>query len=174
VAKKLEKPWYAPWEVHFTHRTTLWLIRNLGALRAAQWPDDASNYRDIAKIRKKGGGVAPFITPVEFAAEITMRLEACGEDGLILLAMECWGESEYSLTRYLRRLGIPVWSIKKRCKNALRYVASGPDVRWHDSHNKHGELKRKAQTYREFLIAPSKVSNSVNSTHQKGGKDGTP
>jgi len=147
VAKKVRKPWYAPWEIHFTHRTALWLIHNLGALRAGQWPADASNYRDIAKIRKKGGGVAPFITPVEFATEITMRLEKCREDGLILLAMECWGESEYSLARYFRS---SAWSIRKRRKNALRYVASGPDVRWHDT------KKRKGETYSEFITPEHK------------------
>ena len=141
------KGWYSPREIHFTRQEALWLIRHLPALREGSWPTQESGYTDIAQILKQGGHKAPFETAIEFAAEISMRLEACREDGLILLAMECWGESEYALARYLRK---PEWSIIKRAKRALRYVASGPAIRWHDSHNKHGELKRKAETYQEF------------------------
>lgn len=135
------KDWYSPGEVHFTRRTALWLVQNLGTLRTGYWPPEASNYIGIPG-KKTGKHKAYFETPIEYAAEIEDRLEKCGIDGLILLAMECWGESEASLAKYL---GKPEWSIRKRRKNALGYAASGPARRWHDI------KKRKGKTYKEFL-----------------------
>lgn len=138
----MAKDWYAPREVYFNRKTALWVIQNLGNLRAGYWPPEASSYIDIPIGKRTAGRKAPFITPIECAAEISARLEKCGIDGLILLAMECWGESEETLSKYLR---MPEWSIRKRRKNALRYVASGPDRRWHTTQ------KRRGETYRQFL-----------------------
>jgi len=136
------KEFYPPREVHFSRKTARWVIQNLGTLRTGFWPPEASSYIDIIPIGKRTAGhKAPFITPVECAAEITSRMERCGIDGLILLAIECWGESVDSLAKYLR---MPEWSIRKRYKRALAYVASGPDRRWHDT------KKRKAETYGQF------------------------
>lgn len=70
---------------------------------------------------------------MNIAIEIEARLEKCGLDGLVLLAIECWGESEASMANYFR---MPEWSIRKRAKNALRYISG-----W----------KRKKQSYKEFL-----------------------
>lgn len=133
--------WFAPGEIHFTHITTLWLIANLGCLRAGTWPHEASNYIDLPGCKKKGGK-AYFQTPEEYAAEIEERLEYTGIDGLILEAIEGWGKTDDSLARYFR---MPLWSIRKRCRNALRYVASGNNRRWHDTY------KRKGEEYLEFI-----------------------
>ena len=141
MAKPGWKDWYAPREVQFSLRSALWLLHNLGSLREGHWPVEESGYTDLPSIQKKGGGKAPFVTPVEFAAEITRRLERCRVDGLILLAIECWGESEESLAKYLR---MPEWSIRRRARRALAYVASGPAARWQDT------KKRKGETYQEF------------------------
>lgn len=136
----MAKDWFSPGEVHFTQRTALWLIQNLGTLRDGHWPPEASNYIDII-----GKGTlshkAPFVAPVEYATEIIERLERCGIDGLILLAVECWRESEESLAKYF---SMPGWSINKRARRALAYVASGPDRRWHNT------KKRKGKTYQGF------------------------
>lgn len=128
--------WWPPREIAFRRRQMLWLIEHLPELREGYWPANpaGSGYIDLPIVRK--GGVrshqAPFITAAEYAAEVEARLEKCGIDGLILLAIECWGESEASLGKYLR---MPEWSIRKRAKNALRYISG---------------FKRKRRTYREF------------------------
>ena len=138
----MPEDWYSPGEVNFTRKTARWLIQNLGTLRDGHWPLEASNYID-ANIRKKGVSQrAPFATSIEYAAEISTRLEKCGEDGLILLAIECWGETEASLARYFNK---PERVIRARAKTALGYVASGPARRWHTS------KKRKGETYQEFI-----------------------
>lgn len=136
----MAKDWYSPGEVHFSIRTARWLIQNLGSLRDGHWPPEASNYIDIPGT-KSSQRRAPFATPIEYAAEIETRLEKCGLDGLVLEAIECWGKSLASMANYLRK---PEWVVRKRCKRALRYVASGPDRRWHDT------KKRKGETYQQF------------------------
>ena len=137
----MAKDWYSPREVVFTRKTARWLIQNLGNLRDGHWPPEASSYIDIPTGKKTGSHKAPFITPIEYAAEIETRLEKCGLDGLILEAIEGWGKSEESLAKYLR---MPEWSIRTRARRALAYVASGPDRRWHDT------KKRKGETYQNF------------------------
>ena len=132
--------WYAPGSIRFTKRQTLWLIWHLGTLQEGKWPPEASNYVDIYV--RHSSSKAAFVTPIEYAAEILTRLEECGRDGLILLAMECWGMSAESLAKYFK---MPEWSIMKRRKAALGYVSSGVDRRWHDT------VKRKGKTYAEFL-----------------------
>ena len=134
------KDWYSPGEIRFKVREALWLIQNLASLEHGNWPPDASNYVDIIG-RRSGRKRAPFETAALFYTEITSRLERCGIDGLILLAMECWGMSAESLAKYFR---MPVWSIMKRRKTALGYVASGPARRWHNT------KKRKAESYQHF------------------------
>ena len=135
-----EQEWYSPGTIKFTRLHALWLIHNLGVLHSGYWPQEASNYVDTFSKRTKSK--ASFVNPIEYAAEIESRLQKCGIDGLILLAIECWGLSDGSLSEYF---GLPEWSIRKRAKNALAYVASGAARRWHNT------PKRKGKTYREFL-----------------------
>ena len=137
------KDWYSPGEIRFTRVQVLWLLHNLGSLRDGHWPPEASSYIDIFDItgKKSGRHKAPFVTPIEYAAEIEARLEKAGLDGLILEAIECCDKSVASMASYLR---MPEWAIEKRCNWALSYIASGPARRWHDI------SKRKGETYQEF------------------------
>jgi len=142
-----QKDWYSPKEIRFKVRESLWLIQNLESLRDGHWPPDASNYVDILG-RRGASHKAPFGTAAEYYAEITDRLEQCGQDGLILMAMEAWGMSAESLGKYLR---MPEWSVSKRRKTALGYVASGPARRWHNI------PKRDAEGYQDFKKRRSRV-----------------
>ena len=135
----IEKDWYSPGEIRFKVQEALWLLQNLQTLEGGQWPPEASNYVDIPG--KSGRQKAPFETAVQFHAEITDRLEKCGIDGLILEAMEAWGKSPETMAKYF---DMPIWSVLKRRKLALGYVASGPGRRWHKG------KKRAAETYQEF------------------------
>ena len=134
-----DSDWYSPGQIRFNQKTALWLIHNLGTLGDGHWPPEASSYVDIQG-KKSGRHRAPFETPIEYAIEIEQRLEKCGIDGLILEAIECWGKSDASLAAYFN---YPEWSIRKRARRALAYVASGPARRWHDT-------KRKGETYQQF------------------------
>jgi len=135
VSKKVYSP-ESPREIYFTRVQTLWVLKNLPELSAGDWPVDSEETECKAFSR-----TAPFITAVECSAEVRVRLQKCGIDGLILLATECWGESDEALSMYLN---IPIWSIRKRYKLALRYVASGPDRRWHKT------KRHKGETYEQY------------------------
>ena len=74
------KDWFAPGQIRFTVREALWLIQNLGSLQNGHWPPEASNYVDFIG-KKSGRHKAPFETAAEYYAEITDRLERCGQDG---------------------------------------------------------------------------------------------
>ncbi len=130
----MPKDWYSPGKIWFTKPTALWLVQNLGYLLAGRWPPEASNYIGIPG--KKSSHKAYFQTPIEYAAEIEIRLEKCGRDGLILEAIESWGKSEESMAKYF---GLQVWSVRWKAKRALAYVASGPDRRWHDTKKRPGK-----------------------------------
>ena len=135
----MTEDWYAPGEIRFNRRTALWLVQNLGMLRCGRWPSEVTNYVDV--YARRSSNKANFTTPIEYAAEIEARLEECGQDGLALEAMECWGKSEGAMSKYLQ---MPVWSVRKRANRALAYVASGLNRRWHDT------KKRQGQTYKDF------------------------
>lgn len=132
----MHKDWYSPGQIHFRIDEALWLIQHLAMLEVGPWPPEASNYVDIQG-RRRGKHKAPFETPADYYAEITARLERCGTDGLILEAIEAWGKTVPSLASYFQ---IPEWSVRKRRKNALGYVASGPARRWHNTEKRVGEL----------------------------------
>ncbi len=134
------KDWYSPGEIRFKVREALWLIQNLASLEYGHYPPEASNYIDITG-RKSGRHKAPFETAADYYIEITSRLERCGIDGLILMAMECWGMSAESLSKYFQ---LEEYTIRRKRKLALGYVASGPARRWHNT------KKRKAETYQDF------------------------
>uniref|UniRef100_A0A6M3J7F3 Uncharacterized protein n=1 Tax=viral metagenome TaxID=1070528 RepID=A0A6M3J7F3_9ZZZZ len=135
------KDWYSPSEIRFNRQQCRWLIENLVYLRDIQkWPNQETGYMDNPEGHTTSLK-APFLTPVEYAIEISQRLEKCGIDGLILLAMVCWGETEDNLARYV---GKSPTTIAKKGKMALGYVASGPVRRWINS------KKRPAETYYEF------------------------
>lgn len=137
------KDWYSPGEIKFTRVQILWILEHAGTLREGRWPNDPipSGYVDLPTIRKKGGKEAYFIKPIEIIAEVESRLEKCGLDGLILEAIECWDKTIASMASYLR---MQDYTIRKKRKTALGYVASGPARRWHDI------SKRKGETYAEF------------------------
>ena len=87
----------------------------MGTIRSGTWPRDVSSYTDPAIMKKSYSSQASFVTPIECAAEVLTRLEYCGIDGLILLAMECWGENQITLAKYL---GLPAWVVLKKRKSA--------------------------------------------------------
>ena len=126
------KEFYSHGEIRFTVKQVLWLIQHLGSLREGVWPPD------YIKVMGRGNGPrrAPFETSGYYAAEIETRLEKCGKDGLILEAIDSWGKTTDSMASYFR---MPVWSVWKRRKKALGYVASGPGRRWLTTPKRKGE-----------------------------------
>ncbi len=101
--------WYSPKEIEFTDRQHIdWLVEQLPSLKAGFWPKQPSSKPEgIAEDGKPPTKAhikprAYFVTPIQFAAEVECRLEACGIDGLITKAIRIWNESEESIGKHLR------------------------------------------------------------------------
>ncbi len=144
----LIKAFYTPREVYFNKETILWLLQYRDSLRGGYWPvDPAGNIDNRPMGKVPVGQKAPFVTPIECVAELSIRLEKCGLDGLILLMIECWNESDETISKYL---SIPVWSVTKRANCALKYISSGPNRRWQDT------KKWEGLSYKDFKKARGK------------------
>ena len=122
----MKDDWYSPKEIKFTRRQVLFLIKNLPTLQLGVWPTDFSHYIDQPIGKRTGKKRGYFETPVEYAAEIMIRLERAGLDGLILEAIDCWEKSVASMAAYFR---LQEWTIAKRRKQGLAFVSG-----WKRSH----------------------------------------
>lgn len=116
----MDREWWSYREIRFTREQILWILKHL--VRERYWPGkgETSGYTDMPRIRKKGSTEAPFAKPAEIIAEIEIRLERAGLDGLILEAIESWDKSVESLSKQLH---VSEETILKRRKRALWYVA---------------------------------------------------
>jgi len=146
----LIKEWYSPKEIYFSPAQVEWLLEVLTMLRAGRYPLEPSNYTDLVQrhFYAKGG----FETPVEIAAELMVRMQACGLDGY--LAIEHYAEGiEIEEIAKIRFLDID--DIERRIRKAKNYISYHREVRpWVDKKYKDketGEDKiNKGMTYREW------------------------
>ena len=80
--------YFTPKEIVFERNQVLWLLFNLPLLKEGMWPPNpyVSGYTDEPMGKSKRYKRAYFETPVQFAAEISFRLDKTGIDGKLLLA----------------------------------------------------------------------------------------
>lgn len=136
--------WWEPRQIVFNREQVLWLLAWLLSIREGNWPPDPryTGYTDTAGVTKTRSYRAPFEAAALVAAELDARIRACGQDGEMLLAYHCYG---MEATRIAKLVKMDEERVMRRIKRALRYIASGPARRWHDT------PKRKALTYQEFV-----------------------
>ena len=80
---------------------TRWMLSNLGILWLGKWPQQPSNWIDPGGDRHVKAKAA-FTTPIEWATELTRRLEMCHMDGIIVECLYAWDFDEQRLARYAR------------------------------------------------------------------------
>lgn len=144
--------WWEPRAIVYTMKQVLWLLGWLLSIREGNWPPDPryTGYTDARGVMKTRSHRAPFEAAALVAAELDARIKVCGQDGEMLHVYYCYG---LELTRIARLVKMDEGRVSRRISRALRYIASGPDRRWHDT------PKRKAQTYQEFIShrGPAKI-----------------
>lgn len=88
---------YRPRDIVFDRQQVLWLIEWLELLQQGSWPPDPreTGYTEAPKVQTSPSTRAPFEGPVQVAAEVTSRLESCGDAGQALRH-----EVEHGLTAY--------------------------------------------------------------------------
>lgn len=117
--------WYKPSEIRFRVSQIRWLIVHLQAIRAGYWPSQTEGYVYLGGSERKGHHRAGFETPVAIGAELQIRAERCGIDGLML--EYCYQNDspdkldlEHKLARYLNTTQK---KIHKRLRFALGYCS---------------------------------------------------
>jgi len=126
--------WYPQNQITFRREHMIFLIKSLSILQEGHYPRNpiGTGYTDHRIVIKRGKGGSYFEHPVQLAAEVETRLEACGQDGLLLEALYCWGKRPEYLTRVFH---CEEYTLAKRVNSALWYISG-----W----------ERKEQSYRDF------------------------
>jgi len=127
--------WYPPHQITFRPEHMIFLIKHLPLLQEGRYPPDpiGTGYVDAPIVRRGTKHKSYFEAPAQLAAELEARLEQCGQDGLILEAVVCWGKT----TEYLMRaFNCDERKLAKRINSALAYISG-----W----------KRKQSSYKNFV-----------------------
>ena len=82
----MKEVWYSYAGFKFTKGQVKWAIANLTTLRNGVWPSSykESGYTDKAIGKKQVNTQAPFIKAASIAAELDLRIQRAGVDGLML------------------------------------------------------------------------------------------
>ena len=76
--------WYSPGEIRFQRDEMIFLIEHLDMLSKGEWPPDpdlkGSGYVDAPLNKGKVKPEGHFVRPVQFAAEVKMRLKKTGAE----------------------------------------------------------------------------------------------
>jgi len=123
-----KKEWYSPHAVvKFTKAMVKWLIPYLPMLRNGEYP---RNPKETGYIDASGGKPvfkpgAKFETPASIAAELDIRIQRAGADGLILEFLYAFEpEDELFVIEHIAQcLNLESREIAQRIRNALYYVA---------------------------------------------------
>lgn len=130
--------WYSPDAIKFTRRQVIFLLSILPSIREGYWPPDPrrsdTGYCEVPVRQKQRFYKAYRENIISVAAELEMRLEKTGLDGLLAKAVYCWGDSYPSLAKHL---GCPDDDVSRRVEDALRYICG---------------IKRKRYPYRHYIM----------------------
>jgi len=122
--------WWPLRSIIFSAQQVKWLISFLPVLREGRWPPfPHTGYPQAPFGRRANRNGAPFESAAMVAAELDIRLKACGMDGWLVKMVYGWGENYQSL-------GLADQELCRRLNRCLKYVTG-----W----------KRKRVSYREFV-----------------------
>jgi len=149
MTEKEEKEWYSPHSIKFSKAEVKWLISILPLLRSGFYPPNPkeSGYTDSKIYSKRVFRGAKFETPVLLATELDMRLERCGQDGLLLEFLYSQDPAdELQVIQHIAGcLNTDIWEVNRRIGRALRYVCG---------------RNFKNSTYKEFISRRKARSSS--------------
>ena len=136
-----KKDWYSPGSVQaFTKPMIKYLIPLLPIIRAGTYPPNPKDtgYTDQGIQGRQFKAGAQFEVPAGIAAELDIRIQRAGLDGLLLELMYTIEPADelFFLQHIAQALGTDIWDIEKRIKNALSYCSGS---------------KRKGRTYKQFV-----------------------
>ena len=118
---------YSYGQLNFKRKQISWVLENARAFRDGHWPKrDSTGYFGLpGKNRVKAEG--SFVKPALIWAEVSTRLEQCGDDGLDCLAYYLGEATVHVLARKGRTSED---TIERGMNRAIAYTASGRCRRW--------------------------------------------
>jgi len=126
-----KKEWYSPHAVlRFTKAMVKWLIPYLPMLRSGSYPRNPkeTGYTDSAISQRQVKASASFELPASIAAELDIRLQRAGVDGLLLEFLYAFDPADelFVIEHMAQCLNLERREVTQRIKNAL-YFVSGQD-----------------------------------------------
>jgi hypothetical protein len=132
--------WFSPHSIKYTKAQIRWLIPYLPLLGQGVYPRShkETGYEDNPIGRKSRNTQAPFIKAQEIHAELTLRIQRAGLDGLLLeLLYTADPDDELFIIQHIARaLGEDTGQTEKRIRNALYYCSGS---------------KRKTRSYSQYI-----------------------
>ncbi len=137
-----DKDWYSPASIerHYSKTMVKWLVPLLPILRLGDFPPNPTEtgYVDPATKQRHVSAKAKFQKAADIAAEVDVRLQRAGLDGLL---MEFYYSADvedllFRAEHIAQCLAMPVSDVTKRIRNALFFVSGA---------------KRKAGSYEAFV-----------------------
>ena len=122
-----EKEWHHPSSIRFSREQVKWLIYHLPTLRNGSYPRNPkeTGYTDAGISQRQFRRGAKFETPAIIAAELDVRIQRAGVDGLMLefLYSGDYADELFVIEHMAIMLGVDRREIARRIQNALRYVS---------------------------------------------------
>jgi len=122
-----KKDWYSPHSIRYTKPQLRWLLPTLALLRSGVWPRNPkeTGYTDpaISKMPIKAG--AKFELPAIIAAELDVRIQAAGVDGLMMEFLYAFEPDDevFVIEHMAQCLNLGRREVTQRIRNALGYVS---------------------------------------------------
>ena len=136
----MKKDWYSPGGIKYTKAQVRWLIPQLPLLRGGSYPRNPkeTGYEDSVSLQQIKDS-ANFEVPAGIAAELDIRIQRAGVDGLMLEFLYAFEpDDEYYVVEHMAQcLNLHRKEVEQRIRNAL-YFVSGPD--------------RKAGSYSQYVL----------------------
>lgn len=122
------KEWYSPHAVtKFTRAQVKWLIPLLPLLRGGTFPPNPkeSGYTDSGIKSRQFKAGAAFETPAGIAAELDIRIQRAGADGLMLEFLYAFEPADelFVIEHMAQCLNLERKEVEQRIRNALYFVS---------------------------------------------------
>ena len=113
--------WFSPSVISYCPYQVEWILINLSMLEEGRWPPDHKDtgYSDYGGRKLRRGG-AYFEVPVCVAADVTMRLDRCGPDGVLAKKCLADGWDTYTLAQILRK---PEEVLQNKIQRVIKYCS---------------------------------------------------
>ena len=123
-----KKEWYSPHTVtRFTKPQVKWLIPHLPLLRDGSYPRNPkeSGYTDLGIVQKHTKAGAKFEVPAGIAAELDIRIQRAGVDGLMLEFLYAFEPADelFVMEHMAQCLNLEKGEVEQRVRNALYFVS---------------------------------------------------